>query len=711
MNDRQDRPYGQGDATPRRPDPWQRQPYGEQNADPYAGYDEAGYEESGYGATGYDAGGHPQGYPPRQGGPAPYAGHPGQDPYAQRGHQAADPYAAHDPYAPQAPRPAYDPYAQQGGPAPHEGRYAGDPYATPAAPPPGDPYAPQASYGYRDPQAPRDPYVPQESYAPVHPQEPRDPYNSPDPYATSDPYASQDPYGRGARPATQEPYPPQPGPYDGDRRGAAPQGWAPGHGGAPAGVPGGPHDPSGPHTAPQAPYESEPQDEWAPRPQEGRRIPPQAAAPAREPAGPAGAQGEGGPEYHTEEFSFVEEEDEESEDVIDWLKFTESRTERREEAKRRGRSRRVALCVVLALALVGSVGYLWWSGRLPGLSAGGGGAATAVGAQKRDVLVVHLHDIDSGDSSTALLVDNETTHRGTTVLLPGDLAVPRDDGTTTTLAKSVKDEGVEPTRDSLNTLLGADVKASWRLDTPYLDSLVETVGGITVDTDTSVPGAKRGAAPLVKKGDAQQLGGQAAVAYATYRAPGEDQAHQLTRFGQVLQATLKKLSSDSAGATATVKSLMEVLDPPLTEDDLGTSLAARAELVKAGAYRTTVLPVRPDGTLSDRTADSVVKDVLGGSLKKTGTSGVTRVSVRDATGDRKAADQARAAVTNGGYSYVDGGTAARRSASQVLYGQDAQKAKAVEVARTLGLPQSAVTKGKGASNADVTVVLGGDYDG
>ncbi|MFI2235312.1 LCP family protein [Streptomyces chrestomyceticus] len=459
------------------------------------------------------------------------------------------------------------------------------------------------------------------------------------------------------------------------------------------------------------PYGQPAQDTAAQAPRDG--APGAAGATGRAPAR-SGAQGPGsaadGTDYRTEQFSFIEEPAEDSEDVIDWLKFTESRTERREEAKRRGRSRKVMLIVLLVLLLLGGVGYLWWAGKLPGLSGAGAGQEAGGAGQKRDVLVVHLKD-PKGNSSTALLVDNESTHKGTTVLLPNSLAVSTEDGGSTTLAKSVKDQGIDPTREALNTLLGADIKASWRLDTPYLENLVETTGGITLDTDTTVPGAKKGDGPLVKQGKSQELNGQAAVAYATFQAPGEAQTKQLERFGQVMQATLKKVSSDADGATATVKSLLQVLDPPLTEAELGSSLAQRAELAKSGAYGTTLLPVQQDGTLSRQAADGVVKEVLGGTVKKTDPSSTPRVSVQNATGKKEATDKARIALVNGGYSFVEGGSAAARPASEVTYADAAQKAKAEEAAKTLGLPAGAVKQGKTASNADVTVVLGQDYKG
>ena len=68
-------------------------------------------------------------------------------------------------------------------------------------------------------------------------------------------------------------------------------------------------------------------------------------------------------------------------------------------------------------------------------------------------------------------------------------------------------------------LLGTKITGTWRLDTPYLENLVDLVGNIDISTDADVPGAKQGGDPVVKKGDDQTLTGPMAVAYATYRAP------------------------------------------------------------------------------------------------------------------------------------------------------------------------------------------------
>ncbi|WP_066943515.1 LCP family protein [Streptomyces lushanensis] len=414
-------------------------------------------------------------------------------------------------------------------------------------------------------------------------------------------------------------------------------------------------------------------------------------------------------DYRTEQFSFIEEPDEDSEDVIDWLKFTESRSERREEARRRGRNRVVALIVVLALAVVGGAGYLWYAGKLPGLSTTEKARGTATGPQKRDVIVVHLHNTKQKGTSTALLVDNSTTGRGTTLLLPNSLAVANDDGEPTTLGKSVDEDGSDGTREAVGTLLGTEISGTWRLDTPYLDNLVELVGTIDLTTDTEVPAEKKGESPVVRKGQDQTLSGRMAVAYATYRGPGEPESKQLQRFGQVLQGVLRKMSDDPQAATVTVETLAQILDPSLPEKDLGASLAKLAEHAKVGDYSTKVLPVETDGTLSEQTADTVVKDVLGGSVSAPEKGSAVRVGVKNASGNQDAAESARISLVNGGYGFVDAGTGLAQTSSQVSYGDDADKPQAVEVAKTLGLPTSAVKKGAPAPNADVSVVLGGDY--
>ncbi|GAA2458071.1 LCP family protein [Streptomyces mauvecolor] len=551
----------------------------------------------------------------------------------------------YDPYAPQVQLVGYDEYGRPVYQQVQPQQQTYDPYAQPQEP------QQQQHQGYGYDQA----YVPQQS--------------------TYDPYAQQQPQQTQQFPQQQPEQFPQ-------------QDYGHGYG-----------------TAQQPAVQTPPTPEPAPKPQGSPVLPQQ----RRDEHAESGER-----DYRTEQFSFIEEPDEDSEDVIDWLKFTESRSERREEAKRRGRNRVVALVVALALVAVGGIGYLWFAGKLPGLSSSSDskkGGATTAGPQKRDVIVVHLHNTKAGGTSTALLVNNVTTKQGTTVLLPNSLAVSNDDGSRTTLGKSVDADGSQGTRDSLSTLLGTKITGTWRLDTPYLENLVDLVGNIDITTDADVPAVKDGGDPLVKKGADQTLTGQMAVAYATYRGPGEAEAKQLQRFGAVMYGVLRKISDDPKAATITVQTLAQILDPSLPESDLGASLARLAEHAKIGAYKTAVLPVQPDGTLSQQASDSVVKDVLGGKLGGGGSDqgSAVRVGVKNASGNAKSAEAARVALINGGYAFVDAGNSGTEATSQVLYADEANKAKAVEVAKTLGLPDSAVKQGKAAANADVSVVIGKDY--
>ncbi|MEV0978081.1 LCP family protein [Streptomyces sp. NPDC049915] len=529
--------------------------------------------------------------------------------------------------------------------------------------------------------------------------------------APYDPYAAQG-YGYDAYPTGHQPQAPAQDPY-GHQQYAAP---AQDTGNQPAADPYGTYG-TGAHSPAYDPSAYDPYGQAATSGQQPRVAEQTAHIPHQ--AGPAdddtGAWQRQERDYRTEQFAFVEEPDGDSEDVIDWLKFTENRTERREEARRRARSRLIAVVVVLALVAAGGVGWLWYAGKLPGLSSSdtkSGGSATAVAAQKRDVIVVHLHDTKKGGTATALLVDNSTTRQGTTVLLPNNLALTDDDGTATTLAKSVDADGSSGTRDALDTVLGTDIEGTWRLDTPYLQNLVDVVGAVEVDTDTDVPdpdAKKKGGPPLVHKGTAQTLSGKMAVAYATYRAAGEAPNAQLQRFGQVMQGVLRKLSSDPQAATVTVQTLQQILDPSLTDKDLGTFLAKLADLAKGGDYNTALLPVQGDGTLSAQAANSVVKDILGGTAKSPEQGSAVRVSVQNASGEKDNTGKVRVVLLNGGFTFLEGGTASTRETSQVVYADPAHKDDAAEVAKTLGLPAGSVTKGTASGNADVTVIVGRDY--
>ncbi|MEV7356719.1 LCP family protein [Kitasatospora sp. NPDC091276] len=407
-------------------------------------------------------------------------------------------------------------------------------------------------------------------------------------------------------------------------------------------------------------------------------------------------------DYPTDEFTFVDEE-EESEDVIDWLKFAESRSEVRAERRRRLRNRLIGLGVVVALAAAGTGGYLWFTGDKQT-------AASAAGP--RQVNVVHLRDLQ-GKVSSALLVNDSTGKKGTVLLLPDTLRLPGPgDPPVTTVGQAMDSIGASATRDGLSTVLGAPVAGTWRLDTPYLEMLVSQLGGVRVDTNAEThEGGKPDGKLLSAAGKNTLLNGKAAVAYATLQASGENRDAQLARFGQVMDAVVRTMPTEFKDAKDDVHRMNAVLDPSLPEDALAGVLAQLAQQAKDGHLGTTALTVKPDGGLDDATAGKQVKDVLGGTVKSAASAdSPARVSLQDATGNDQAAAAAQVQIVNSGLTFLPGGSkAAAQAASEIRYTDDARQAAAKSLAISLGLPDTAVKKVGDAQNADLVVVLGKDY--
>ncbi|MFI6157323.1 LCP family protein [Kitasatospora sp. NPDC051170] len=437
-------------------------------------------------------------------------------------------------------------------------------------------------------------------------------------------------------------------------------------------------------------------------PKPAEAAPAKAAPPSEQVAGARGGKGAKAPKdaYATGEFSFAEEEAEESEDVIDWLKFTESRGEVRAERRRKLRNRLIGLAVVVALAAGGTGGYLWLSSDQPTAAAAAGG---------RSVNVVHLRDLQ-GKVSSALLVNDAGGKKGTVLLLPDTLRLPGPgDPPVTTVGQAMDSIGASGARDGLATVLGAPVAGTWRLDTPYLELLVAQLGGVRVDTNAETKDAA--GKQLSPAGKNTLLGGKAAVAYATLQAPGENRDAQLARFGQVLDAVVRTMPTAFPDAKDDVHRMNAVLDPSLPEDALAGVLAQLAQQAKDGHLSTATLTVRPDGGLDEATAGKQVKDVLGGTVKSAASGDApARVSIQDATGNDQAAAAAQVQVTNAGLTFVPGGAkTAPQAASEIRYTDDARQAAAKSLAISLGLPETAAKKTGDAQNADLVVVLGKDY--
>ena len=178
-----------------------------------------------------------------------------------------------------------------------------------------------------------------------------------------------------------------------------------------------------------------------------------------------------------------------------------------------------------------------------------------------------------------------------------------------------------------------------------------------------------------------------------------------------MQGVLRSVLRRRQAATVTVQTLAQILDPSLTDKDLGSFLAKLADLAKGGDYKTALLPVQPDGTLSAQAADSVVKDVLGGTVKSPDRRR-RRPGRRPERHRRQGRHRARPGSPCQRRLHLRGRRHGRRRPQPPPRSPTPTpptRQNATEVAKTLGLPASAVKKGTAASNADVSVVLGQDY--
>ena len=608
-----------------------------------------------------------QQYPPQEPVPEYWQQYPPQEPAEY------DPYAQPQQQVPQQPQPGYQQQIPQQQTPPQQTPQQQPGYQQQA------PYA-QPGYGQGYQQQPAAPGYGGYGYQP----EPAPGYDG---YQSG--YAGggyDDGYGTGQYPAAQ-PYPP--GQYTADQYPVAPA--------AP---------PVAPLTTRQQPQRQPPRPQAAAQP-----VPPQRPRPAGPASGPsagptagptAGQSPVGGPGYASDEFAFIEDA-EESADVIDWMKFSETRGERRDERRRRLRGRALVLSAVLLLLAVGGGGYLWADGKLFH-----SGPAVVPAATGREVIAVHLHDA-SDHVYTALLISDASTHKGSTLLVPGNLDIPPDGGgAMVQLGASVDSQGNPAIRTGLNTVLGSNITASWGLYSSFLQVLVDRLNGITIDSNTTIV---QGGKAIVSPGTAT-LNGAAAIAYADYQAKGEAPGAQLARYGQVLEGVIKAMPQDPTSAAADITAMGEVADPSLPDSALGALLATLSTDVNASAanYQTDTLPVQANGSLGAG-ASTVVKQLLGGSVSNGDNAGTAaRVAVVNATGKSNDANLADAAITNNGYTWVPGDTTApTQAASTIEYTDPSRADDAQQLAEDLGLPTSAVRKVTTPLSVDLLLTLGQDY--
>jgi hypothetical protein len=279
--------------------------------------------------------------------------------------------------------------------------------------------------------------------------------------------------------------------------------------------------------------------------------------------------------------------------------------------------------------------------------------------------------------------------------------------------------------DALGITLDVLVDGTWRLTPDGLEALVDAVGPITVDVDVEVMGRSPSGAPVVvlPAGPNQQVDGAAAVAFASYRAPGEPEEARLARFSQVLSEVLSELPASTTDVTAALDALGPESRATLSRAQLADVLVALGDVDRADDLRMQALPVTPIETggpvpayaLDETQWASIRSTALAGSLPPQQPGGEVRVLVENGVGTPGIEQDAARMLRRAGFVFVNGGNANRfdyaRTVVLIPDASQEQRDLGASVASALGVPASAVKLSPaGQQVAEVIVIIGADFD-
>ncbi|GAA2017846.1 hypothetical protein GCM10009839_12270 [Catenulispora yoronensis] len=403
-----------------------------------------------------------------------------------------------------------------------------------------------------------------------------------------------------------------------------------------------------------------------------------------------------------------EEKDNDGE-ISNWLHFLEG--DSRADRARRRRVRLISGAVALVLLVVAGVG----SWLLFGGDDGAKATQTTVLLQVKDADGNAVGNVVLVAAKTEVAGGTDAKARGAALLIPAELTVE------STALDSQPFGGAMPTtspagKDALSALIGVDVDGVWSLDPLTFASLLNNLIGVTIDVDPASAAAvlDPSGRPVFQPGK-QDMTGDKAAYYATYRPKGEAPAKQLARFGQVVDGMLARIPKQASTTAAVLDSLAAVPDPALPNDRLAAILTALGGEEQTKRFDQQALPLRADGSgvMDLDAASGVVKQLLGGAARAKDQGGLTRVSVADGTGRADTVtSRAMAASKLLGYGYtpVDQGVAAGTPTTYVLVPNQDATSVGKQVALALGLAETEVrVQPFDTTLTDVRVVLGADW--
>jgi anionic cell wall polymer biosynthesis LytR-Cps2A-Psr (LCP) family protein len=396
-----------------------------------------------------------------------------------------------------------------------------------------------------------------------------------------------------------------------------------------------------------------------------------------------------------------------------------SRAAQRAARKAAARRRNLLVLGAGALVLVLAVGALVF------LTGGGDDQTGTVDAGRatQRTLLVQVTGPDGVAASSALVGVTAREETSSVVLVPSGLLVDVAGTGNIPFGETVTLPEPSAPAQALTDLLGVRVDDSWVLSQEGLAALVDAVGGVQAAVDVDVVTTnEKGEETVVARAGSQQLGGEAAAAYATYLAEGEPEQARLARFDDVLSGLLAALPEDRQGVVAAVDATGDGARSTLEPNAIATRLAGMAAAARAESLVSDVLPVTEIDTGSSVTSYGIdsgqvaamMRSRFPGALQKDAGGEVLRVLVENGVGTPGLVEQARERLVADGFRFVNGGNAAEfgfeQSAVIIPDGTEQSVRRGQRVASSLGLPESSVTTSdRGQTVADIIVILGEDF--
>lgn len=101
-------------------------------------------------------------------------------------------------------------------------------------------------------------------------------------------------------------------------------------------------------------------------------------------------------------------------------------------------------------------------------------------------LLFQLRGADGASAGSVLLAHDPTARRGTAVLVPSQVIAEVPGAGSQPFGQALALPGRDLASEALADLMGITVDGSWTLELPTLSTLVDRLGGVTVDVDKDV---------------------------------------------------------------------------------------------------------------------------------------------------------------------------------------------------------------------------------